>query len=254
MNEPPAHLPGTVGYWQARADDQLELARRMWSQAQPTWGVYDVPESEARLLPDDLAGQRVVELGCGTAYVSSWLARAGARPVGVDPTPGQLQIARRMQAETGVHFPLVRAAGEQVPLRSGLFDLAVSEYGAAIWADPDLWIAEAARLLRPGGQLVFLGNSTLLMLCVPDEDGQPVRNVLLRGQRGMRRFEWPDEPAVEFHLSPGDWIRLLHHNGFEVTDLVELYAAGDDDRTRMNVSSEWAHQWPVEEVWRARRR
>ena len=90
------------------------------------------------------------------------------------------------------------------------FDLAISEYGAAIWADPYRWIPEAARLLRPGGQLVFLVNGTLLMLCMPDR-GRRRRPTdrLLRPYFGMHRFEWPDDDGVEFHLGYGDWIRLL---------------------------------------------
>ena len=72
------------------------------------------------------------------------VARAArARPVGIDPTPTQLAIARTQQRETGLSFPLVRAAGEAVPMKSGAFDVVISEYGAAIWADPYRWIPEA---------------------------------------------------------------------------------------------------------------
>ena len=92
-----------------------------------------------------------VELGCGTAYFSAWLASRGARPVGIDITPAQLETARRMQAEFGLDFPLIEASAEDVPLPDESFDLAISEYGASIWADPYRWIPEAARLLRPGG-------------------------------------------------------------------------------------------------------
>ena len=103
------------------------------------------------MLPADLEERDAVELGCGTAYVSAWLAQRGARPIGVDPTPGQLRIARVDAGRVSDSaFPLVLAAGEQVPLRDELFDLVISEYGAAIWADPYRWIVEAARLLRAG--------------------------------------------------------------------------------------------------------
>ena len=199
----------------------------------------------------------MVELGCGTAYVSAWLARRGARPIAVDPTDGQLRIARQCQDEHALHFPLVRAAGEQVPLCSASFDLAISEYGAAIWADPYRWIPEAARLLRPGGRLIFLGNSTLLMLCVPSEDGTPADDRLLRDQFGMHRFVWPDDddPTVEFHLTHGDWIRLFRANGLEVEDLIELQAppGAMTSTTYDFVTAEWARRWPSEEVWVTRR-
>jgi ubiquinone/menaquinone biosynthesis C-methylase UbiE len=109
----------------------------------------------------------VVELGCGTAYVSAWLARRGARPIGVDLTEAQLATARRMQSRHGLEFPLVHASAEAVPLPDGCADLAVSEYGASLWCEPAAWIAEAARLLRPTGHLVFLTNSLLVALTAP---------------------------------------------------------------------------------------
>ena len=94
----------------------------------------------------------------------------GSLPVGIDPTAGQLCIARRIQDEFGLWFPLVRAPVSRFRCEMGSFDLVISEYGAAIWADPYQWIPEAGRLLRAGGELLFLGNSTLLMLCAPDDD------------------------------------------------------------------------------------
>jgi SAM-dependent methyltransferase len=248
------YLQANVDAWEARRDGELQLAARAWSTSEPSWGIFGVPESTVGLLPASLDGVRAAELGCGTAYVSAWLARRGALPVGVDPTPGQLRIARQCQEEHALEFPLVRAAAEQVPLRDASFDLVISEYGAAIWADPYRWIPEAARLLRPGGELMFLGNSTLLMLCVPDEDGVPATDRLLRPQLGMLRFEWPDDPTVEFHLGHGDWIRLLRDSGFVVEDLVELWPPEGSHSDYPFVTNEWASRWPCEEAWRARRR
>jgi SAM-dependent methyltransferase len=247
------YLAANVGYWSSRTAGELDLARRRWADTEPRWGVYDIPESMAQVLPGDVTGLRVAELGCGTGYVSAWLVRAGARPVAIDPTPSQLRIAQRMQDETGLRFPLVRAAGEHVPLASASVDLVISEYGAAIWADPHLWIPEAARILRPDGELVFLGNSTLLILCAPDTENEPVPPTLQRPLRGMHRTSWPDDTTVEFHLSPGDWIRLLRRNGFEILDLIELYASEDETRSPMAIPPSWAQRWPIEEVWRARR-
>jgi SAM-dependent methyltransferase len=253
MTRTPAHVAANVASWERRHADQVEVAARQWAATEPTWGVFGIPEGRARILPDNLDGLDVVELGCGTGYVSAWLANRGARPVGVDPTPGQLAIARQCQERVGPTFPLVRAAGEQVPLQSSSFDLAISEYGAAIWADPAAWIPEAARLLRPGGELVFLGTSTILVLCVPDDDAAATDR-LLREQFGMGRFVWPDDDEVEFHLSHGDWIRLLRANGFEIEDLLELRPEEGVTTPYPFVTPEWARRWPAEEVWRARKR
>jgi SAM-dependent methyltransferase len=254
-DQPPDYLQANTAWWESRHDHQAEFGRRAWAR-EPQWGVFGIPEDQVGVLPDDVAGMDTVELGCGTAYVSAWLARRGARPVAVDPTPGQLAIAAACQAEFGLSFPLIEAAGEAVPLPDASFDLAISEYGAAIWADPYRWIPEAARLLRPGGQLIFLGNSSLVMLCVPDLDGEAATEQLRRPQFGMHRFEWPDDPTVEFHLSHGDMIRLLRASGFEIEDLLELQPPPDAVNSPVYdfVTVDWARRWPAEEVWKARRR
>jgi SAM-dependent methyltransferase len=232
-----------------------ERALGAWQRPEIHWGVWHVPEAEVRALPDDVAGLDVIELGCGTAYVSAWLARRGARPVGVDPTPAQLETARRCQRELGLEFPLVEAAAEEVPLPDACADLVVSEYGASIWADPYRWIPEAARLLRPGGGLVFLRNSTLSSLCSPDEG--PAVERLARPQFGMYRIEWRnDGGGIEFHLAHGEWIRLLRVNAFEIENLIELQAPPDagDHPYYDSVSADWSKRWPAEEIWVARKR
>ena len=65
----------------------------------------------------DVAGKDVVELGCGTAYLSAWLARKGARVTGVDVTPAQLETARAMQVKFGLEFPLLEASAEGAAVR-----------------------------------------------------------------------------------------------------------------------------------------
>src|SRR5207237_7084105 len=123
--------------------------------------------------------------------------RGGARRgVGVDITPAQLETARRLNTKYGLELELVEANAEATGLPGGSFDLAISEYGASIWCDPYKWIPEAARLLRANGELVFLRNSTLSTLCMPDEG--KVTERLQRPQLGMHRLEWPGEPGVEF--------------------------------------------------------
>ena len=243
-----------VALWtRTNAEYTDSSAERAWASEEITWGIWALPEAAIGVLPP-LEGLDVLDLGCGTAYFSAWLARRGARPVGVDPTPAQLETARRMQAQFGLSFPLVPGPGEDVPLPDASFDLVVSEYGASIWADPYRWIPEAARLLRPGGLLVFLRNSTLLILCFPDVGKAQER--LLRPQFGLYRVEWPDsDGAVEFHLSHGEWIDLLRANGFEIERLVELQAREDSVSHEYydDVPLEWGRRWPAEEIWRARK-
>ncbi|MDP9306944.1 MAG: class I SAM-dependent methyltransferase [Actinomycetota bacterium] len=229
-------------------------AREAWAQDEIRWGVFQKPEAEVGALPD-VAGMDVVELGCGTAYFSAWLAKRGAHPVGVDVTPAQLETARECQQEFGLEFPLIEASAEDVPLPDESFDLALSEFGASIWCEPERWVAEAARLLRPRGELVFLCNSTISILCSPDEG--PVEERLVRPQFGMYRFDWPGEDeGVNFYLPHGEWVHVLRENGLDVLALHELQAPRDavDHPHYDFVAAEWARKWPAEDIWRARKR
>jgi len=229
-------------------------AEQAWARDEITYGVWNVPESELHALPD-LVGKRVVELGCGTAYFGAWLKKAGAaRVVGVDPTPAQLETARRCNEKFGLGLEFVEAFGEDVPLPDESFDLVVSEYGASIWADPYRWIPEAARLLRPGGELVFLRNSTLVILCSPDDEDAAAVETLQRPEFGMYRFQWSETSGIEYHLPHGEWIRLLRANGFEILDLIEIQAPPDAETHDhyAYVTADWARKWPSEEIWRAR--
>jgi SAM-dependent methyltransferase len=227
-------------------------AEQAWAQAEIRWGMTDVPEAELGVL-GDVAGKDVIELGCGTAYFGAWIAKRGARVTGVDITPAQLETARRCEAQFELGMTFIEANAEEVPLPDASFDLAISEYGASIWCDPYRWIPEAARLLRPGGELVFLRNSTLIMLCAPDEGTAEER--LVRPQFGMHRMEWPDDEGVEFHLGHGEWIRLLRESGLEIEGLWELQAPETtEDHLYYPFSADWARKWPAEEIWKARNR
>ena len=248
-----SHVERNRTVWTEFAPEFAEWAPRAWA-GEFEWGVWHAPESELGALPD-VAGMDTIELGCGTAYISAWLARRGARPVGIDITHAQLETARRMQGEFELDFPLLEASAEDVPLPDESFDLAISEYGASIWADPYRWIPEAARLLRPGGHLVFLVNGTVMILCSPDEELPPDRK-LRRPYFGMHRFEWDGTGGIEFHLGYGDWIRLLRENGFAVENLIEIQAPseGAPHRYAALPDRDWSHRWPSEEIWVARKR
>jgi SAM-dependent methyltransferase len=244
MDALPEHVRRNRSVWDAWAKDFEEAGRRNW-QEEASWGIWSVPEAELRVLPDRLEGLDVIELGCGTAYVSAWLARSGARPVGIDNSEAQLQTARALQKEFCLEFPLLHGNAEKVPMPDASFDLALSEYGASIWCDPYRWIPEAARLLRPRGQLSFLVNGVLAMLTIPDEENAPAGDRLLRPYFGMHRFEWSDDDSVEFHLPHGKMITLLRKCGFTIEELLEIRPP-DGSKTRFPfISLEWAQRWAV---------
>ena len=252
MPEYPDYVAGNVRKWtEINAEYTDASAREAWAREELALGVFGHADIRRDVF-GDVSGLDVVELGCGTAYVSAWLAKNGARPVGVDPTPAQLSTARELQREFDLEFPLVEAAAESVPLPDAAFDLALSEYGASIWADPYRWVPEAARLLRPQGRLVFLRNSPISILCMR-LDG--VDECLQRPQFGLNRIEWPDTGEIEFHPPHGELIDILRSSGFVVERLLELYAPEDAETHAYYsyVSADWAQKWPAEEIWVARK-
>lgn len=252
MSEPDYVALNRERWTESNAEYTDADAMRSWAKEEITWGVFGVPEAEVGVL-GNVDGLDVVELGCGTAYFSAWLAKRGAHAVGVDVTPAQLATASRCMVETGIEFPLVEASAEDVPLPDAGFDLALSEHGASTWCDPHRWIPEAARLLRPGGRLVFLHTTPFAFSHFPDV-GDPSK-LLQRPYFGMHAFQWTPEDGIEFQLTYGAWIDVLRGAGFEIERLVELQAPEGASRHEYYTDwdPDWSRSWPSEEIWVARK-
>jgi SAM-dependent methyltransferase len=251
----PDYLGKNLAAWQQKSIGYAEWAASAWAADDVTWGMWSIPDSDLGVLPDSVDGLDVIELGCGTAYFSAWLARRGARPVGVDLSPAQLATARAMQEQFDLPFPLIEGNAESVPLPDASFDLAISEYGASIWCDPYAWVPEASRLLRSGGTLAFLVNGLQLILTTPEGagDDDAATEQLHRPSFGLHASEWEDG-SVSFTLEHGRWIRLLRDNGFDVVALHELQAPEGGTANLGIVTLDWARKWPAEEIWVARKR
>jgi SAM-dependent methyltransferase len=212
--------------WNADADDYQARHGQQLAGGGKAWGTWNLPESELHVL-GEIAGRDILELGCGAAQGSIQLARAGARPIGLDLSEGQLSHARRLLAQAGVHVPLVQASAEAVPMAAASFDIVFCDHGAMNFADPYRTVPEVARLLRPSGLFAFCHLSPISDVC------------------------WPE--AV-FQLPYGEWIGLFRANGLEILDLIEPCPAphavssyrDDEDRA-------WARRWPAECIWRLRR-
>lgn len=234
--------------WERWAPRYLAAGRKAWAADELRWGMWSVRETELQLLDGLVAGADIVELGCGTASVSAWLARRGFRPVGVDIARPLLEAAARFEREFGVSFPLLCANAEQLHYDVESFDCAISDYGASLWCNPHRWIPEAARVLRPGGRLIFATNSALLLSCTPESGGR-AGDQLVRDYFSRYRIEFPGDDAVEFHLGHGDWVRLLRANGFVLENLIETRPPPRAKPRFDFASLEWAQRWPSEEIW-----
>ena len=203
-----------------------------------------------------MAGMRTIELGCGTGYVSGWMMRRGATAVGIDNSAEQLKTAEKLMNEHHMPFELIHGNAEVVPCPNASFDFAISENGAAIWADPVKWIPEAHRLLKPGGELVFLGSHPLAIITTP-HNGEPSEPHLHRNYFELYREDWRevevDPGGIEFNLPISSWLKLFRETGFEVLDYLELRAPDHFDETKFSSPANWSKQWPSEQVWKLRK-
>jgi len=244
--------PRNRAWWDRQSDEYQQRHGEFIGKADPRWGMWQIPESELRIL-GDVSGKDVLELGCGAAQWSIALARQGARVVGLDNSERQLEHARRLMAEAGVDFPLVHSAAEHVPLPDASFDVVFCDHGALTFGDPYRVVPEAARLLRPEGLLAFAHIAPLFTVCW-NVEADSIGTELRAPYFGMYAWQEGEDEAVDYNLPHGEWIRLLHDNGLRVDALVEVQPPESAASTyRTEAETEWARRWPMEEIWRARK-
>jgi SAM-dependent methyltransferase len=218
-------------WWDADADDYQAEHGDFLGVADFVWCPEGVREADARLL-GDLAGQSVLEVGCGAAPCARWLVTQGARAVGVDLSGGMLGHARAGNAASGIDVPLVQASADELPFASASFDAACSAFGAVPFvADSGAVLREVARVLRPGGRWVFAVTHPMRWI-FPDDPGEGGLTVSQSYFDRTPYLEVDDEGRatyVEHHRTLGDFVRQIVAAGMTLTDLIEPeWPAGHD--------------------------
>ena len=239
---------GNRAAWNAWSEEYQERHGPQLDERPRAWGGFAIPDETLGAL-GDVRGQRVLELGCGGGQWSMFLAREGVDVVGLDLSEVQLARARRLAAVEGV--PLVQAAAEAPPFADGSFDVVFCDHGGMTWADPYLTVPEVARLLRPGGRLVFNASTPWLSVCWDEASGAP-GDRLVQDYFGLHA-EADDDGSTSYTLPYGEWIRLFRRHGLVVEDLIELQPPADATTTYTFLSKDWARRWPGEQIWIVRK-
>lgn len=235
--------------WDARAKEYAVSGARNWRLTEADWGIWGVPEADLQMFPANLAELNAVELGCGTAYISAWMARRGAQVTGIDLSPQQLQTARALQAEHQLSFELVQGNCEELPFEDNTFDFAISEYGAAIWCEPRRWLREAFRVVKPGGKLHFLGCSPWVQVCSPTNGDLPLVEQLVHSYFDQYRIDWGAE-GVEFNMPISEWFKVFREVGWQIVDYLEPRPRTSSPERVHYTTSAWGHRYPAEQVWK----
>lgn len=128
--------------------------RLAWSYDAVSWlvslGAWD---AWRRLALDDVAGERVLEIGSGTGALLVAAARVGLNPIGLDRSTEMMGQARRRLARHGLPIRLVQGDWRALPFGAATFDTVIATFPAEVILEAEAW-RELARVLAPGGRFV----------------------------------------------------------------------------------------------------
>jgi SAM-dependent methyltransferase len=210
-------------WWDADADAYHDTHGDFLGAADFVWCPEGLREEEVGFL-GEVAGQSILEVGCGSAPCARWLKANEADVTALDISEGMLRHARENNAETGIDVPLVQASADQLPFRTGTFDAACSAFGAVPFvANVQEVFSEVARVLKPGAKWVFAVNHPMRWI-FPDDPG-PLGLTVTQSYFDRTPYVEVDGEGratyVEHHRTLGDYVRALTNTGFTIEDLVE---------------------------------
>jgi len=128
------------------------------------WSLGRYEETAARLEPAarvvvdraaPAAGERVVDVGCGTGNAALLAAERGATVTGVDPAPRLLEVARERAGARGLEATFAAGDGAALPLEDGAADVVLSVFAVIFAQDPKAVAAELARVTSPAGRILL---------------------------------------------------------------------------------------------------
>ena len=152
-----------------------------------------------------LGGRRVLDIATGGGHTALAFARAGAQVTATDLTPEMLDAAQAfVHANGGEGVCFTAAAAENLPFADAGFDLVTCRIAAHHFADPECFVGEAARVLKPGGLLLLVDN------IAPEEPGLAEL---------MNAVERRRDPSHVMAYSVRQWVVWFAEAGLEVQHL-----------------------------------
>ena len=218
-------------WWDAEAEDYYIEHGAFLGDDDFVWGPEGWREADLRLLDPAEAplrdGAVVLEVGAGAAQCGRWLRGAlrerDVRVVSTDLSMGMLRVGRRLSAASASPVPLAQCDGLALPFADASIDTVFTAYGAVPFvADSAGLMAEAARVLRPGGRFVF-ATTHPVRWAFPDDPGPGGLTATMSyfDRTPYVESQGSQVTYVEHHRTLGDRVREIVAAGLVLTDLVE---------------------------------
>lgn len=188
------------------------------------YGPWAPLENELRLL-GDVAGLRILEIGCGGGQCSIAFAKQGAIVTGLDLSDVQLQFARDLAAQEQATVRFVQGAADNLSrFGSGEWDVVFGVYAFHYVAQMPAALSECCRVLRPGGLLLFSLDHPFRDCFLDDQDDEmTIYASRSYFERGAMRWRFSDTGVtmVSYHHTVAQWSDMLHSAGFVLRRLLE---------------------------------
>lgn len=170
------------------------------------WGLADYSGLAERLAPaalalvaeaGPLAGRRVLDVAAGTGNVAVLAAAAGAQVTASDSSPRMVELGRQ---RTGDEVRWLEGDAEDLPLSDGSFDVVLSSFGMIFAPRPEVAVAQARRVLVPGGVLAL---TTWSMGSFMAKMNSTMKGFVPPNPNAPNPMSWGTEGAVRQRLSTG---------------------------------------------------
>jgi 2-polyprenyl-6-hydroxyphenyl methylase/3-demethylubiquinone-9 3-methyltransferase len=191
-----------------------ELGEDWWDFSGPMRALHAINPLRVSYIRDAIAkrstfeGARILDIGCGGGILCEPLARMGAQMTGIDPAPGNIDIARAHAAPQGLATDYRADTAEALVAEGASFDAVLAMEVIEHVPDQSAFVATAAALVRPGGLLIMSTlNRTLKSFAFAIIGAEYVLRWLPKGTHKWERFVTPEELA-----------RFMRRSGLRVID------------------------------------
>jgi ubiquinone/menaquinone biosynthesis C-methylase UbiE len=145
---------------------------------------------------------RALDVATGGGHTAVWLAKHGWEVTASDLSPAMIERTAELAASNGVAIGTAQHEAERLPYADGTFQILTCRVAAHHFSNPETFVSEAARVLRPGGVFLLIDGS------VPDGEAEAAEWI-----HAVEKFR---DPSHGRFLSPGEWSALCRKAGLEI--------------------------------------